>query len=150
MKVFNLKIVSLTLVFGLLSACGSQSTKTTSASPSPTVAAAAQAPTNAPAATQLPVISSGVSFTNDILPIFNNSCINCHGGNRTEKGLILKTYADLMKGSQNGSVVTAGDADHSKLAQLVISQKMPKRGAKLTAPQIQLIVDWINQGALDN
>jgi len=27
---------------------------------------------------------------------------------------------------------------------------MPKRGPKLTPDQVQLVVDWINQGALDN
>jgi hypothetical protein len=26
--------------------------------------------------------------------------LNCHGGNRTEEGLSLKTYADVMTGSR--------------------------------------------------
>jgi hypothetical protein len=30
------------------------------------------------------------------------------------------------------------------------SGKMPKRGPKLTAEQIQTISDWINAGALNN
>jgi hypothetical protein len=56
----------------------------------------------------------------------------------------------VIKGSENGPVVTADNADQSKLAQMVLNGKMPKRGPKLTPPEIQLIVDWINQGALNN
>ncbi len=62
----------------------------------------------------------------------------------------MRNYTELMIGSENGPVVIPGDADGSKLVELVASQKMPKRGAKLTPSQVQLISDWINQGALDN
>ena len=55
-----------------------------------------------------------------------------------------------MAGSENGQVVTPGNAADSKLVDLIVSQKMPKRGPKLTPPQVQLITDWVNQGALDN
>jgi hypothetical protein len=91
-----------------------------------------------------------VSFANDVLPIIQSRCINCHGGDRTEEGLVMLTYADIIAGSDNGPVVIPGDAEHSLLAELVSTQKMPKRGPKLTPPQVQVIIDWINQGALDN
>ena len=55
-----------------------------------------------------------------------------------------------MAGSENGPVVTAGDAANSSLAEMVANGKMPKRGPKLTPDQVQLIVDWINQGAQNN
>jgi hypothetical protein len=84
------------------------------------------------------------------LPILESRCINCHGGDRTEEGLSLRTYSDILSGSENGSVVIPNNADHSKLAELILNQKMPKRGPKLTPPQVQLIIDWINQGALNN
>lgn len=67
-----------------------------------------------------------------------------------EQGLNLETYNDVLSGSENGAVVIPGNADDSLLAQLVENQKMPKRGPKLTPPQVQLIIDWINQGALNN
>lgn len=62
----------------------------------------------------------------------------------------MLTYADLIKGSDNGPVVVPGDAEKSLIVEMVASQEMPKRGPKLTPPQVQLIVDWINGGALDN
>ncbi|MBI3175862.1 MAG: c-type cytochrome [Chloroflexi bacterium] len=106
--------------------------------------------TNAPAATEPPAASGTISFATDILPILESRCINCHGGDRTEKGLDLKSYASLMNGSERGPVIVAGDAANSTLANLISSGKMPKRGPKLTPEQVQLIIDWINQGALNN
>ncbi len=158
------KIVILSmLLIGLLSACGAQATDT----PASPVSEPAS-PTDAPAATEALVVPTNivvipttppteasaqtatVSFANDILPILDSRCKNCHGGRETKEGLNMTTYALLMTGSENGLVVVPGDADNSLLAEQVVSQEMPKRGPKLTPPQVQLIIEWINQGALDN
>jgi mono/diheme cytochrome c family protein len=84
------------------------------------------------------------------MPIIQSRCINCHGGERVEKGLNLGSYADLMAGSENGPVIVPGDAANSLLVELVTNQKMPKRGPKLTPPQVQIISDWVAAGALNN
>lgn len=62
----------------------------------------------------------------------------------------METYESLMAGSQNGPVIVAGSARESLLAQKILSGKMPKRGQKLTAEQVQIIIDWINAGAENN
>jgi len=96
-------------------------------------------------------VSAGqVSFSKDIAPIFQASCISCHGGERTSRGLDLKTYTTLMAGSQNGAMIVPGNAGNSLLIQSVNSGKMPKRGTRLTDSQIQLLVDWVNAGAKNN
>jgi hypothetical protein len=164
MKSVFMKVAVFILMAGLLSACGSQSTDTPTSQPSETAVSATQAPTDPPAATdtsappatepatatQPAAQGSTVSFANDVLPILNSRCVNCHGGNRTEKSLSLKSYNDLMAGSENGPAVTPGNAADSKLVELIVSQKMPKRGPKLTPDQVQLISEWVNQGALNN
>lgn len=159
------KIVLFVLLVGLLSACGAQLATTPAAPPTDTSVPATQAPTDVPPtdtaapteppateapATQAAVGGATVSFTSDILPIFESRCIGCHGGERTQEGLDLKTHDSLMAGSNNGPVVTPGDAADSLLVELVTNQKMPKRGPKLTPPQLQLIAEWVNQGALNN
>lgn len=116
----------------------------------PTASAEPSAATEAPLATVPPAALTEVSFLADILPIMENSCVSCHGGKRTEKGLDLSSYAALMNGSEKGAVVIAGDADNSALAALVANGKMPKRGSKLTPEQIALIIAWINAGAPNN
>jgi len=167
MKSTYVKFVLFVLIFGLLSACGAQPTSTPTSVPTEVVAPATEAPTQAPPstdtaaptepqaateapATQPPAEGATVSFANDIMPIIESRCVNCHGGNRTEEGLNLTTHANILSGSDNGPVVTPGDAANSLLVEMVATQKMPKRGPKLTPPQIQLITDWVNQGALDN
>ena len=110
-------------------------------------------PTDIPQSTEIPTTQpveqspSGatVSFASDVFPIIQSRCINCHGRDRTEESLGRLTYAEL----DNGPVIMPGDSEHSLLAEMVSTQKMPKRGPKLTPPQVQVIIDWINQGALD-
>jgi len=92
----------------------------------------------------------GISFATDVLPIMKSRCINCHGGQETEEGLDLTSYEALMAGSENGPVISPGDANNSPLGQALIEREMPKRGPKLKPEQAQLIIDWINAGALDN
>lgn len=160
MKAINAKILITLLIIGLITACASQITDTPTSTATEVPAAPTQTSTSLPTATNTaqPTLTStvesvpsiSVSFTNDVFPILQSRCINCHGGDRTEEGLVMLTYDKLMTGSDNGPVVTAGDAQNSLLVELVSTQKMPKRGPKLTPPQVQVIIDWIDQGALNN
>lgn len=180
MNSINIKVVVVLLIIGVVSACGSQPIAATATSqPTEAIASAISSPMGTETSTGLPISTdmaipaftdtaqateppvatqpdgqspqvATVSFANDVLPIIQGRCINCHGGEQTEEGLVMLTYADIMAGSDNGPVVIPGDAEHSLLAELVSTQEMPKRGPKLTPPQVQLIMDWINQGALDN
>jgi uncharacterized membrane protein len=154
------KIITGILIVGFITACGGTQPAETPASlatepAAPTLAviatdtaAAVVVPTTPP--TEASAQTATISYSADVLPILQSRCWNCHGGDRTEEGLNLTTFAGIMAGSENGSVVTPGDADNSLLAEQVVSQEMPKRGPKLTPPQVQIIIDWINQGALDN
>ena len=118
----------------LLSACGGQ------ASP-----AAGSSSQSAPAASGAPV-----SFSKDVLPILQSRCVNCHGGQRTQKGLDMTSYAKLMQGSENGAVVSPGDVAHSSFIQMILQGKMPKSGPKLLPSQIQMLTNWVQAGALNN
>ena len=146
------------LIVILVTACGIAATPSGQPAALPTRSAPAQNTTvpNAgvvPSSTTQPAsgpAAAVVSFRQDILPIFETSCIKCHGGDKTEKGLDVKTYAALMAGSQKGTVVVPGDPAGSSLAKLLLNGKMPKRGPKLTPEQVQMVVDWIQAGAPNN
>ena len=145
-------IVSLTLLALIITACGGQATQTSPKITAPTQAVTqpqqpASASTNT--AAQAPAVS-GASFSKDVMPVFQNSCVSCHGGDQTKAGLDLTTYDSLMAGSFNGSVIVPGNSAGSFLVQQVTSGKMPKRGSKLTAEQIKIISEWIDAGALNN
>jgi uncharacterized membrane protein len=95
-------------------------------------------------------LRADVSYSKDIQPILARRCSKCHMGEFTSEDLNMETYESLMSGSQNGPVIIAGNANESLLAQKLLKGEMPKRGPKLAAPQIQLIIDWINSGAQNN
>ncbi len=111
------------------------------------VAAAVPADQNEASATGSTIDLANVNFTDDILPIFQDRCAECHGDNDPDEGLVLTSYKDVMLGSIYGAVVKPGDAEGSYLVEMVSTGKMPKKGSNLTPAQIDLIVAWVNVGA---
>ena len=100
----------------------------------------------------------GVTYNTDIKPIFNNSCIKCHSGDKPKGHLKLDSLAGALKGGKDGKVITAGDSAKSMLVQAVSHVStddedwMPPLHNKagigpLTPEQIGLIRAWIDQGA---
>ena len=106
-----------------------------------------------PFITRPAIASGGVSFQNEVQPIFNARCITCHGDAGPEDGLSLTSYENVMAGSNAGPVVLPGDPANSELVKRIkgISQpRMPFGQMPLTPQQIQLIETWIAQGAQNN
>ncbi len=91
-----------------------------------------------------------ITFSGSIQPLLTTTCQRCHGATRADEGLLLTTYEQIMAGSDNGPVVIPGDPDNSLLVTMLVEGKMPKRGAKLSPEQVQLISDWVAAGAEDN
>ncbi|MDX1377874.1 MAG: c-type cytochrome domain-containing protein [Anaerolineales bacterium] len=160
----KLKFIVIVLMAGLISACGSQATEPPTSAPTELPATATEIPTNTPVPTDTvvptdtavptetpPAEPALISFEASIKQVLTSRCFACHGGSRgTEEGLNLSSYQSLLAGSDNGPVIVPGNADESLLVELIVNNEMPKRGPKLTPPQVQMIIDWINQGALDN
>jgi uncharacterized membrane protein len=93
---------------------------------------------------------NNISFQNEIQPILERRCVKCHGGDFPSEGLSMESYKSLMAGSQNGPVIIAGHSNNSLLFEKVESGEMPKRGSDLTVEEINLIKQWINEGASNN
>ena len=91
------------------------------------------------------------SFRDDILPILTNRCAfaGCHVAGGPE-GVDLRTYNTVIAGGRDDDTVIAGDARESELVEVIVEGEMPPGGPLLPAAQIQLIIDWINEGAKDN
>lgn len=106
---------------------------------------------DAVAATTAPAVDpADVSFAQDVLPIFEQHCAECHGADEPEEGLVLTSYKDTMAGSFYGTVIKPGAPNESYLVELVATGQMPKRGDDLTPAEIDAIRTWIQAGALDN
>ena len=93
---------------------------------------------------------ANISFQDDVLPLFNEHCSECHSDDEPEEGLVLTSYKDVMAGSFYGSVIKPNDVEGSYLVELVATGQMPKRGADLTQTQVDTIIAWVEAGAPDN
>ena len=91
------------------------------------------------------------SFNADISPILANRCAiaKCHVVDGPHD-IDLRTYDSVIKGGDEGAIVIAGDAMESEMVEEIAEGKMPPEGLPLDAAQIQLIIDWINEGAENN
>ena len=91
------------------------------------------------------------SFSADIAPILTKRCAiaKCHVVDGPHD-IDLRTYDTLMKGGDEGAIVIAGNARDSEIVEEIAEGKMPPEGPSLDAAQIQLIIDWINEGAKNN
>ena len=87
-----------------------------------------------------------VNYDSQIQPIFNSKCIQCHGNSA---GLNLSSYHDIMMGSNNGDVVIPYNHSSSELWIRVNSGQMPPGNNDLTDDQVDLIAQWIDEGALE-
>ncbi len=105
-----------------------------------------------PAATQ-----AGITYAKDIKPIFEQSCVRCHGAEKQKGDLRFDSLDAALKGGEDGPVVVPGDSAKSQLvisvARIDPESAMPPsrdgsvpKGA-LTADQVSLIRGWIDQGA---
>ncbi len=98
-----------------------------------------------------PPANHPVDFARDIKPIFEESCIKCHGHGRDKGGLRIDTRETLLKGGDSGPAVVPGKSADSYLIQLVQGfdpdETMPKKGKRLTPEQVGLMRAWIDQGA---
>jgi hypothetical protein len=98
------------------------------------------------------VAAADVDFVKEIKPIFEKSCLKCHGPEKPKGGLSFHTYEGLMKGAKSGKVLVPGNADESRFYEVVTLEKddpdrMPNEGEPLNKLEQELIRDWINQGA---
>ena len=99
-----------------------------------------------------------VSFSNQIQPIFNSQCTGCHGGTGGLTITAGASYNNLVNVNAQSSCpslkrVLPNDASNSvlyrKVSGTTCGQQMPQGGA-LSATDITLIRNWINQGANNN
>lgn len=94
-----------------------------------------------------------VDFAKDIQPILQQTCVKCHGSEKQKGKLRLDSREAALKGGKAGPAFVASDAAKSEMVRRIMLPKgdddvMPNEGEPLPKAQIDLIKDWINQGAV--
>ncbi|MDF1737578.1 MAG: PSD1 and planctomycete cytochrome C domain-containing protein [Verrucomicrobiales bacterium] len=96
--------------------------------------------------------ASAVDYAKDIAPIFEESCIDCHGPDKEKSGLRLDQRALMLKGGDTGiATIVPGDWEGSYLMEVVThldeEMAMPPKRDPLSKEQIKLLEEWVNAGA---
>lgn len=95
----------------------------------------------------------GVTFAKDIKPLFEASCVKCHGPEKQKGDLRLDSLEAALKGGDGGKCIVPGNSAKSGLVHAVSrldeDSAMPPEGKAdpLTKEQVGLIRAWIDQGA---
>lgn len=103
-----------------------------------------------------------VFFEQQIQPIFNQTCGNCHigssvGGLNLDPGSAHGNIVGVRSlQNPNMSLITPGNPDQSYLYQKLLengnffNERMPRNRAPLSTGQIELVKTWILEGAQNN
>jgi uncharacterized membrane protein/mono/diheme cytochrome c family protein len=97
--------------------------------------------------------NAGTFYAEAIHPIFEANCIACHGASKSQGGLRLDSYEELMKGGRDGPVIIAHDTTHSVLLQRISlprdnAKAMPAEGRPSLKPEeIAILRAWVEAGA---
>ncbi len=90
-------------------------------------------------------------FTQEVHPILQTHCFECHGGGeRLKAGFRLTSREGLLRGGDLGAAVDLADPAHSLLLRMISyadpDHEMPPAG-KLPAEERAVLQRWIEQGA---
>ena len=94
-----------------------------------------------------------VDFSKDVQPIFERSCIKCHGADKQKGGYRLDVKSDALTGGDEFAPnIRPGKSAESPLILFVAGldpdMKMPAKGDPLTREEIGVLRAWIDQGAI--
>lgn len=101
----------------------------------------------------IPCDPDSVYFVNEVLPFLTASCAQpgCHDVNTAEDGVVLDNYFNIVTTGDVDPFNPNGSEIYETITDSDPEDRMPPAGEDpLTSSQIQLIYDWISQGAQDN
>ena len=103
------------------------------------------------AATAISARGADIDFHRDVAPILREYCAGCHNDDELKGEFSLETWKLLMKGGEDGPSIKPGDAEGSRLVQLLSGKKKPymppRKKAQPSAAHIETLRSWINEGA---
>jgi len=85
-------------------------------------------------------------FQKDVLPIFEEKCLRCHGAKRRGGKLDMRTLEAMLTGGDTGPAIKPGNAKKSLLIELIHYKEMPPKKEKnfVTPAELELLRRWID------
>lgn len=91
-----------------------------------------------------------VDFLRDVRPIFDTSCIGCHGPKKQRADFRVDRKQDFFAPGDAAPLIVPGNADESRLIAIVSGKVKNMKSAEdhlLPSGEIALLKAWINAGA---
>src|ERR1043165_8802293 len=93
-----------------------------------------------------------IDYSTQVKPILNKKCIACHGGVKKQAGFSVLFREDMFAPTKSGKrAVVPGDPDASEMIRRVTlsdpEERMPYKHAPLSKEEINILRQWIKQGA---
>ncbi len=90
-----------------------------------------------------------VSYSRQILPMFQKECLPCHSGVAPASGYAMTARNLLLKGGRHGAAIVPGKGAQSSLIKYMTGELQPKMppGRALDLDTIALVRRWIDEGA---
>jgi hypothetical protein len=99
-----------------------------------------------------PPAEKKIDFLQDVQPILEKKCAQCHGRSHDKGGFRIDTRDLLLSESDNGKSVQPGKSADSLFIHLVAGldpeEVMPKKGSRLSTNQVAILRAWIDQGVV--
>ena len=90
-------------------------------------------------------------YSRDVAPVLRKYCAGCHNAAEANAEFRLDSFAELIKGGENGPALIAGDAKVSRMVRMLTGeldpQMPPEDEAQPTEDEISLLIKWIDAGA---
>ncbi len=90
-------------------------------------------------------IVSSTLWKREIVPLFDQECIKCHGPLRKKGGVDLSTFQSVTQGGDSGTIISPGSPDESQLFKVLQRGADPHMPPKkqLGNDEIDLVRKWI-------
>jgi len=94
------------------------------------------------------VSSDRLALANRAQALLKAKCVRCHGDQRQESGLDLRSRETILKGGESGAGLIPGKPDESLMFKRVRAGEMPPRNvSRLSPDEIATLQQWIAAGA---
>ena len=94
-----------------------------------------------------------VTYNDQVLPLIEQHCANCHNPDKKKGDLILTSYSALLKGGGSGAALIPGNVDGSKLWKAITHAEdptMPPNKPRLADKELDVFRKWIAGGLLES
>lgn len=141
-------VLAIAMLFGVYGFIGSEKTAITTVLPisNPVPIYVPQTPTPIPTTIATAVLPGMLTWDASIGAMFQTKCAMCHNASLPTNGLSFASYADALRGGNNGPVIVPGDATSSKL---VVIQSAGGHPGQLSLEELAAVKNWIDAEALE-